>query len=59
MKRTSTRKQTAMTALIDTAGRLHIDDELMEELVRIKAETHTVETLRRRRNDRTGRRALG
>jgi signal recognition particle subunit SRP54 len=26
--------------LIDTAGRLHIDDELMEELVRIKSETH-------------------
>ena len=24
------------TLLIDTAGRLHIDDELMEELVRIK-----------------------
>src|SRR2546427_4590531 len=33
------------TLLIDTAGRLHIDDELMEELVRIKSETHPVETL--------------
>ncbi|HEX8142218.1 MAG TPA: signal recognition particle protein [Pyrinomonadaceae bacterium] len=33
------------TLLIDTAGRLHIDDELMEELVRIKAETRPVETL--------------
>lgn len=33
------------TLLIDTAGRLHIDDELMEELVRIKAETHPVEIL--------------
>src|SRR6266403_252104 len=33
------------TLLIDTAGRLHIDDELMEELVRIKGETHPVEIL--------------
>src|SRR5467141_371000 len=33
------------TLLIDTAGRLHIDDELMEELVRIKSETHPVEIL--------------
>jgi signal recognition particle subunit SRP54 len=33
------------TLLIDTAGRLHIDDELMDELVRIKAETRPVETL--------------
>jgi signal recognition particle subunit SRP54 len=33
------------TLLIDTAGRLHIDDALMDELVRIKAETHPVETL--------------
>jgi signal recognition particle subunit SRP54 len=33
------------TLLIDTAGRLHIDDELMEELVRIKDETHPVEIL--------------
>ena len=33
------------TLLIDTAGRLHIDDQLMEELVRIKADTHPVETL--------------
>src|SRR2546425_3522792 len=33
------------TLLIDTAGRLHIDDELMNELVRIKAETHPVEIL--------------
>src|SRR5215218_6948712 len=33
------------TLLIDTAGRLHIDDELMEELERIKAETRPVETL--------------
>src|ERR1051325_10012049 len=33
------------TLLIATAGRLHIDDELMEELVKIKNETHPVETL--------------
>ena len=33
------------TLLIDTAGRLHIDDALMEELVKIKSETHPVEIL--------------
>jgi signal recognition particle subunit SRP54 len=33
------------TLLIDTAGRLHIDDQLMEELVRIKSETRPVEVL--------------
>src|SRR6201991_493343 len=33
------------TLMVDTAGRLHIDDELMEELVLIKNETHPVETL--------------
>lgn len=33
------------TLMIDTAGRLHIDDELMEELVTIKKETHPVEIL--------------
>jgi len=33
------------TLLIDTAGRLHIDEELMEELVTIKNETHPVEIL--------------
>ncbi|HZI19597.1 MAG TPA: signal recognition particle protein [Pyrinomonadaceae bacterium] len=33
------------TLLVDTAGRLHIDDELMAELVRIKAETKPVEIL--------------
>src|SRR5438552_3208697 len=33
------------TLLIDTAGRLHIDDELMEELVTIKSETHPMEIL--------------
>jgi signal recognition particle subunit SRP54 len=33
------------TLLIDTAGRLHIDEELMEELVRIKSDTRPVEIL--------------
>jgi signal recognition particle subunit SRP54 len=33
------------TLMIDTAGRLHIDDLLMDELVKIKAETHPVEIL--------------
>src|SRR5438045_1693291 len=33
------------TLLIDTAGRLHIDEELMEELVKIKGETRPVEIL--------------
>jgi signal recognition particle subunit SRP54 len=33
------------TLMIDTAGRLHIDDTLMEELQRIKAEMFPVETL--------------
>ena len=33
------------TLLIDTAGRLHIDDQLMEELVKIKSETHPMEIL--------------
>lgn len=33
------------TLLIDTAGRLHVDDELMDELVRIKAATRPVEVL--------------
>ncbi|HET6890635.1 MAG TPA: signal recognition particle protein [Pyrinomonadaceae bacterium] len=33
------------TLLIDTAGRLHIDEALMEELVKIKNETHPVEIL--------------
>ena len=33
------------TLLIDTAGRLHIDDALMDELQRIKAEMQPTETL--------------
>jgi signal recognition particle subunit SRP54 len=33
------------TLMIDTAGRLHIDDVLMDELVKIKSETHPVEIL--------------
>src|SRR5207237_1620285 len=33
------------TLLVDTAGRLHIDEELMGELQQIKAETRPVEIL--------------
>ncbi|HVE59485.1 MAG TPA: signal recognition particle protein [Pyrinomonadaceae bacterium] len=33
------------TLMIDTAGRLHIDDELMVELEKIKAETRPIEVL--------------
>ena len=33
------------TLMIDTAGRLHIDDELMTELEQIKAETKPIEVL--------------
>ncbi len=33
------------TLMIDTAGRLHIDDELMSELEEIKAETKPIEVL--------------
>ncbi|MCS7078875.1 MAG: signal recognition particle protein [Chloracidobacterium sp.] len=33
------------TLLVDTAGRLHIDDELMTELAQLKAELNPVETL--------------
>ena len=33
------------TLMIDTAGRLHVDDELMIELERIKAETKPIEVL--------------
>ncbi len=33
------------TLLIDTAGRLHIDEALMDELKQIKADTHPVEIL--------------
>jgi signal recognition particle subunit SRP54 len=33
------------TLMIDTAGRLHVDDALMEELQRIKTEMQPVETL--------------
>jgi signal recognition particle subunit SRP54 len=33
------------TLLVDTAGRLHIDDELMVELAQLKTELHPIETL--------------
>ena len=42
--------------IVDTAGRLHIDDELMDELVAIKDVDRAVRpALRRRRDDRAGR----
>ena len=42
--------------MIDTAGRLHIDDELMVELEQIKAETKPDRgPFRRGRHDRPGR----
>ena len=47
------------TLLIDTAGRLHVDEELMTELQQIKQETTPVrDSLYRRRDDRAGRGAL-
>ena len=42
--------------IVDTAGRLHIDDELMDELVAIKAATGAGRpAVRGRRDDRAGR----
>ncbi len=42
--------------IVDTAGRLHIDDELMGELVAIKDATAAGRSaVRRRRDDRSGR----
>ena len=42
--------------IVDSAGRLHIDDELMTELVAIRDVTDAVgSALRRRRDDRAGR----
>jgi signal recognition particle subunit SRP54 len=44
------------TLIVDTAGRLHIDDELMGELDAIKAAVRAVRlAVRRRRDDRAGR----
>ena len=46
--------------LLDTAGRLHIDDDLMAELEQIKAKTQPQRgPAGRRRHDRAGRRAGG
>jgi signal recognition particle subunit SRP54 len=39
------RKQEAFWLLLDTGGRLHIDDELMQELAQIRDAVHPVETL--------------
>ncbi len=43
--RSGAMKEGADLLIIDTAGRLHIDDELMEELVRIKEKTMPCEIL--------------
>jgi len=44
------------TLIIDSAGRLHIDDELMGELVAIRdVDGRVRQALRRRRDDRAGR----
>ncbi|MCK7518590.1 MAG: hypothetical protein MZV64_13155 [Ignavibacteriales bacterium] len=44
--------------IVDTAGRLHVDDELMDELRLVRDILDPVEVdLRRRRHDRPGRRA--
>ena len=48
------------TVLVDTAGRLHIDETLMDELRGLKAEFDAVgDPVRRRLDDGSGRRALG
>ncbi|MGB5440103.1 MAG: signal recognition particle protein [Gammaproteobacteria bacterium] len=39
------RKQHLDVVIIDTAGRLHIDDEMMAEIKRVHAAVHPVETL--------------
>ncbi len=39
------RKNMYDTAIIDTAGRLHIDDEMMDELIRLKEKTKPSEIL--------------
>ena len=47
-------------AIVDTAGRLHVDEVLMDEVARIqKAVRARRDPLRRGRDDRAGRRALG
>ena len=60
----SARKEATQTGrdvlLVDTAGRLHIDDELMTELTELKdlLQPHG-NPVRRRRDDRSGRREIG
>ena len=47
-------------AIVDTAGRLHVDEVLMDEVARIRAADRARrDPLRRGRDDRPGRRALG
>jgi len=43
--RTAAQKEGCDTVLIDTAGRLHVDQELMDELVRIKSAIQPADTL--------------
>ena len=48
------------TLIVDTAGRLHIDEELMNEMDQLKKLLNpSGDSLRRRRHDRPGRRQLG
>ena len=45
--------------LVDTAGRLHIDEQLMTELQELKEQLNpTRDPVRRRRDDRAGRREI-
>jgi signal recognition particle subunit SRP54 len=43
--RTAAQKEGCDTLIIDTAGRLHVDQELMDELVRIKSAVQPADTL--------------
>ncbi len=46
--------------LVDTAGRLHIDDQLMQELQELKERPGADrDSVRGRRDDRPGRREVG
>lgn len=42
---TAARQKLADTAIFDTAGRLHVDDDMMQELEQIKSKTHPNEIL--------------
>ena len=60
----SARRESANTSrdvlLVDTAGRLHLDDDLMVELTRIEGDAQPGgNSVRRRRHDRAGRGQVG